>query len=326
MPEWRITSLRGKYHIVWNDGSGRRRYSLKTADKAEAEALAPAVFEELTRVQGTSVSALWAAYLVEKADRPIASTMHHTWKALALRFGKREPHTITFADCIAHIDERRGNGISDGTIWTELGHLRSVLNWAVKRQLIAHAPHIERPSKPAPRDGFLTREEARRLIEAAHGEHLKLAIRLMLATAARVGAITGLTWDRVDFARRVIILRDPLLDGRRKSRATIPMSDGIAKVLADAKLAALTDYVVEYAGRPVASLKKGLKTAGTKIGRRDVSAHMLRHTAAVWLAEDGHSMDEIAQFLGHSNSAITAKVYARFSPTHLRKLSSSLEL
>jgi hypothetical protein len=36
-------------------------------------------------------------------------------------------------------------------------------------------------------------------------------------------------------------------------------------------------------------------------------------------------MDEIAQYLGHSSSKVTFAVYARFSPTHLRKASKSLE-
>lgn len=53
---------------------------------------------------------------------------------------------------------------------------------------------------------------------------------------------------------------------------------------------------------------------------------MLRHSAAVWLAEDGHSMTRIAQFLGHSNSRITEKVYARYSPEHLRDLADTLDM
>jgi len=35
-------------------------------------------------------------------------------------------------------------------------------------------------------------------------------------------------------------------------------------------------------------------------GLADVSPHVLRHTAAVHTAEAGISMDEIAQYLGHS--------------------------
>jgi integrase len=37
------------------------------------------------------------------------------------------------------------------------------------------------------------------------------------------------------------------------------------------------------------------------------------------MTEAGVPMGEISQYLGHSNEAITARVYARFSPDHLRK-------
>lgn len=326
MPNYSITKNRGKFHLTWNDGAVRRRYSLDTSDRAEAETRAPARYAELTRPKNLSIGGLWLAYVEENADKPIATTMGYTWRSLEARFGTREPHSISLADCLAHTVSRQKNGISDGTIHTELGHLRTVMNWAVKRRLIESAPYIQRPSKPEPKDGFLTREEAQRMLSATYSDHVRLAMQLMLTTGARVGAITGLTWDRVDFERKIINLRDPTLKGRRKGRATLPMNESIMSALKSAKLAALTEYVIEYAGRPVVSLKKGIKTTGIKIGRPDLSAHMLRHTAAVWLAEDGHSMDEIAQYLGHSNSRITAQIYARYSPGHLRKLSATLEI
>ena len=47
---------------------------------------------------------------------------------------------------------------------------------------------------------------------------------------------------------------------------------------------------------------------------------VLRHTAAVHMAEDGVSMAEIGQFLGHTSEMVTFRVYARFSPTHLRRV------
>jgi hypothetical protein len=37
-------------------------------------------------------------------------------------------------------------------------------------------------------------------------------------------------------------------------------------------------------------------------------------------------MPEIAQFLGHSDSRLTERVYARFSPNYLAKTATSLEL
>jgi integrase len=51
---------------------------------------------------------------------------------------------------------------------------------------------------------------------------------------------------------------------------------------------------------------------------------VLRHTAAVWMAEAGIPMAEIAQYLGHSDDRITSRVYARYGPDHLRKAAAAI--
>jgi arginase family enzyme len=56
-----------------------------------------------------------------------------------------------------------------------------------------------------------------------------------------------------------------------------------------------------------------------------VFPHLLRLSAAVHMAEAGVSMAEIAQYLGHDDDRVTARVYARFSPAHLRKAAAALE-
>ena len=58
---------------------------------------------------------------------------------------------------------------------------------------------------------------------------------------------------------------------------------------------------------------------------RLVSPHMMRHSAAVHMAEAGVPMDEIAQYLGHTNARVTREVYARFSPDYLRNAAAALE-
>ena len=333
MPQWRITRLRGGYYVTWDDNGIRRRYKLGTDDAQEAHRLATSRFATLARPRGTTVKAIWDAYLLDMHGRAVTETMKHTWKALAARFASLEAEKITIDDCRAHILERRcvrtdrhPKGIQDGTIHTELGHLRMVLKWAEKHQIISKAVAIERPSKPEPKDGFLTRQEALRLIDNTNAPHVRLAIQLMIGTGARVAAALELTWDRVDMERGMIALRNPFDRSRRKGRATVPSNPRLLEALRLAKKGAQTPFVIEWAGQPIKSIKKGLKSAGEAIGRGDVSPHMLRHSAAVWLAEDGHSMEEISQFLGHNDAKITARVYAKFSPTHLRKLAASLEI
>jgi hypothetical protein len=44
------------------------------------------------------------------------------------------------------------------------------------------------------------------------------------------------------------------------------------------------------------------------------------------MAEAGRPMTEIAAVLGHSDSRITERIYARFSPAHLRKTVIALDM
>lgn len=336
MPEWRLTRLRGEFCVTWNDPAvptGRRRYRLGTSDPKEAARLAPAAYAGRTRPVGKTVGDLWKGYERDMEGRAVVGTMKHTWKALKARFETMEAETITIADCREHVAERRAirtpkhpQGISDGTIHTELGHLRMVLLWAQKHGLTSAAPAIERPSKPEPKEAHLTRAEAKALIDASNAVHVALAVRLMIGTGARNEAAMQLTWDRVDMDRRMIQLRNPFDKAKRKGRATVPINDTLLASLQTAKKGALTPFVIEWAGAPVKSIKRGLKAAGDGIGRPDVSPHMLRHSAAVWMAEDGHDMNEISQFLGHGDVKTTTRIYARFSPTHLRKLADSLNI
>lgn len=340
--EWRLTRLGREFCVTWDepkaDGTiARRRYRLGTENRREALSLAPARYAELTRPEGSTVEALWLGYKKDKAGKVVLETMEHTWKALEPFFGQREAEDISTDDCRAYAKQRRETTyrakgwrtekkVADGSIHTELGHLRMILVWAEGKKLIDRAPQIERPAKPPPKDRHLTRAEVERMIEAAKSPHIKLAIRLMVGTAARVTAILELKWDRVNFERNTIQLWDPFDQRARKTRATVPMNTKLREALLEQREIAMTDYVIEYASARVLSIKKGIKLTSKAIGLDDVSPHVFRHTAAVWMAEDGHPMSKIAQYLGHADDRITSKVYARFSPGHQQDLANSLEI
>lgn len=340
--EWRLTRLDGEFCVTWDeprpDGtSARRRYRLGTENRREADALAAARYAELTRPEGTTVRALWEGYQKDKAGKVVLDTMQHTWKALEPFFGHMDAEAIGTDDCRSYTKQRRATkykakgwktekSVSDGSIHTELGHLRMILVWAEGKRLIPRAPQIERPAKPAPKDRHLTRSEVERMIEAAKSPHIKLAIRLMVGTAARVTAVLELKWDRVNYERNTIQLWDPFDQRARKTRSTVPMNAKLKEALQEQQNVALTEYVIEYGGERVQSIKKGIKITAKAIGLDDVSPHVFRHTAAVWMAEDGHPMSRIAQYLGHADDRITSKVYARYSPGYQQDLADSLEI
>ena len=105
----------------------------------------------------------------------------------------------------------------------------------------------------------------------------------------------------------------------------MPINDTLHEALLEAREAATSDHVIEWAGEPVRSIRTGFTAALKRAGLKDVGQHTLRHTAAVHLVEAGTPIEEVAQFLGHSNPSITFKVYGRYSPSHLRKAAAALE-
>jgi integrase len=328
MPTYRVGKLKGRFVVSVYDDRGIRthRYRLDARNAGDAEREAPGVFAALTRPRGKSVKDLWDGFVADRAGRAILATMVHTWKALERRFGSMAGDCITVEDCRAHALARQKAGIKDGTISTELGHLRMVLRWAEKRRLIERASPIERPAAPKRTDRHLTRQECIALIEAATMPHVRLYLILALGTGARNAALLDLTWDRCDLDRDMIDLRNLEITRPHKGRAIVPMNRTVRAALVEAKAGALSEHVVEWAGKRVASVKRGLKSSARVAGiAGSVSPHLLRHSSAVHMAEADIPMEEIAQFLGHEDINVTRKVYARFSPMHLRKAAAVLE-
>lgn len=328
MREYRLGRHRKKFVAVYYENGERKRVSTGEADK-DAALRFIARLEALEAQQaasgGQTVADVYASYMATKTGQPPHERIADIWKALGPHFGHLQPAQIDEARCRAYHAKRLTQGRSVGTIHTELGYLRTALSWAAKRQRIDRAPFVWLPPKPRPRDRRLTRDEADALIAAASKPHVALFLKVALGTAGRASAILELTWDRVDFRRGMIYLDNPEKDRTRKGRASVPMTEDVREALLEAKRGALTDHVIEWGGKPVKSVKKGVKEAARRAGLVDVSPHVLRHSAASWMAEDGVSMQEIAAVLGHTDSRTTERVYARLSPSYLRKAISSLE-
>lgn len=318
MSELTIGRLRGGFCVSWRENGKRRRYQLKARTRKEAEAEALDVYRRNQPIKENLVTKdIVSEYIKYLGVRPAGKTLAYTAKALVPHFGALRPDQISIAICEEYARRRDEAGLSQGSIHTELGHLQSAFNYARKSQLIDRAPHIWRPAKPAPKERYLDRGEIGRLIDGCGSPHIRLAVVLLLGTAGRVGAVLDLKWDRVDFDRGNINLR--LDDSQtRKGRAVVPMNGMTRAALQTARDAALTDYVVEYACGPVKSIRNGFSKACARAGLEGVTIHTLRHTAAVYMAEAGVPMSQISQYLGHSNTAITERVYARYSPSALQ--------
>lgn len=318
--------------VTFPDDTGkRRRFRLgKALTQDEAEAAFHAFIRQreiLIARSDTTVEALFQGYVKDKEldGKPTTNQRMH-WRTLKRTFGAMSPDDIDKQMCRTYQKRRIAAGCSIGTVWTELTALRAIVKWAERDKHIVKAPHIMVPKKPEPKDKRLTRDMAQRLLDACVLEHLRLFVILALQTGARMGALLGLTWDRVDFERGIIDLRDPGLEQTQKRRAVVPMNSTARAAILRAKDLALSKHVIEWNGERIASIKKALKKAAKAAGVPWASAHVLRHTAACWMAEAGVPMSEISQFLGHTSTRVTERTYARYSPDYLQKAASALEM
>ena len=330
MLEVKLGKYRDAYAAIYYDEAGKRhRHSLGTADRGLAQTRLEAFRAHLASKAPAgelTTGAIFQAYLRDREEDDKSTTrMKDAWKRLEPTFGHIRPGDITKDTSTRYIHSRRAQKASDGTIWTELTYLRAALGFAVRSGWLQSPPYIKVPTKPAPKEHHLTRDEAKRLLDAAVMPHVKLFIRLALATAGRAGALLALTWDRVDLERRRIDLRDPDRPVTRKGRARVPINDTLLQALTEAQKGATSPYVIEWGGEQVLSVKKGIGAAARRAEVK-CSPHVLRHTSAVWMAEEGIPMEKIAQYLGHDDSRTTERVYARFAPEHLKDAARTLNL
>lgn len=244
--------------------------------------------------------------------------MASLWKVLEPHFGYKLGKAITKDDCRAYIRSRKGK--SPSTIRTELEALRACLRWHYGKD----APQITAPPPAKARERYLTKAEAERLLAAIETPHVRLFVEMALGTGARMGAILDLTWDRVDLTHGTIDLNPAGRDITNKRRTVVGITARLHAELEKAHKASLSDYVIEYAGKPVASVKTAIAAAARRSGV-PCSPHVFRRTAAVWMAMADVPLERIAQVLGHTSTRITYANYARYSPRFMADAMAALE-
>lgn len=319
MSEWRLVKHRGQWSLAY--GTPRRRIATGTNDRGRAEAIAGEIWRRLNRPAQERVSDLWEPY---KKDRLAAGAskarFESLWKQIEPHFGYKLGRAITKADCRDYAAKRKREGKSNSTVRTELELLRALLRWHYGNE----APQIVAPPPSKPRDRYLTKEERDRLLANIETPHVRLFTILAFTTGARMGAILDLTWDRVDLKAGTIDFNPSGREKSNKRRTVVPINEKARAALVEAKEAALSDYVIEYGGGQVKSVKKAVAAASRRSGIK-CSPHDFRRSAARWMAEASVSMEQIAQFLGHTSTRVTFATYARFSPRFMADAAKALD-
>ena len=119
-----------------------------------------------------------------------------------------------------------------------------------------------------------------------------------------------------------------LADGARESKKRQPPAPMPPRLLAHLRRwrdkGLIAQYVVEWQGEPVKSVKVGWKRAVALAGiDAKVVPHTLRHTAATWLMQQGVDLWEAAGYLGMSEQVLN-DTYGHHHPDFMRTAAARL--
>lgn len=325
-----VQRFRGGFALVWwepeHDGPDaeqkRRRRQLASQDRASAESEARTIWEGADDSPWT-VERVMTAYMASIAEKPSHTRTQDAWKAMKPFWQNVDPAMIDEPMCR---DYRRTRKVGDATARLELMKLSTALNWAMKapHKHITERGEVWLPPKSERKTRHLTRKEFDRFHDSMVAPHAKLYALIGLFTCARPGAILDLTWERVDFMRGQIDLNPAGRTQTAKRRPVVPIGDRLMKSLQEAYAARTSVFVVERGGKQVGNIKKAFQAASERSGVH-ATPYTLRHTGAVWAAEAGVPMSELAQMLGHDDDRTTQQHYARYSPGYLKRVADAIE-
>ena len=244
---------------------------------------------------------------------------------------------LDFRSHLASVRGRRpGTKLSPARINTVILILRQILQEAADRYEFTMPMGKLKPLKIPKSDvDPFSLEQAQSIIDSVRKDY-RHYMTVRFFTGLRSGEIHGLKWKSVDFARRLILVRETIVGGEEEytktdsSQRDIQMSQLVHDALqAQHKATGHMAYVFcNRAGEPVdtANVTKRvwyplLRHLGLALRR----PYQTRHTAAtLWLAS-GEAPEWIARQLGHASTEMLFRVYSRFVPNLTRRDGSAMD-
>ena len=321
---------------VWYIREGDRRITTGTRDRKEADRALARYIAERDKPNGpadsdaVTVAEILTRYAEEHAPT-VAAPERIGYAVLAL-----EPHlgalpvsSLGGAVCRRYMKDR---GVSPGTVRKELGTLQAALNFAAREGYLTAAPKVWLPPKPAPRDRWLTRDEAAKLLRAARrnpkARHLCRFILTAIYTGTRSESILGLRFmpnaagGWVDTQAGIMHRRAA---GKAETKKRTPPIPVPRRLLAHMRRWERKGarHVVEIDGARVASVKRAWATALREAGIDHATRHDLRHTAITWAMQSGVDKWEAAGFFGLTVDMIES-TYGHHHPDHMRGVAEAM--
>ncbi|MCM1139319.1 MAG: site-specific integrase [Muribaculum sp.] len=223
------------------------------------------------------------------------------------------------------------------------GYISSQLSYAIQGMRIIKKVSLEK--EEATKVKHLTKDQIAKLIDFYHNdkeprrrEYVEMFLFAMYACGLRLVDIISLQWSDIDLEKKTL----NKIQVKTRNRNVMPLTQQALSILKtwegrherfvfgllpdDINL---DDAASFYSRRNTKT--KGINQSLTVIGEKlglpfDLTFHVARHTFAVQSLDNGVPMTMVSQFLGHSSTQITEKVYAHFMPAKMLDELSKISL
>lgn len=184
---------------------------------------------------------------------------------------------------------------------------------------------IERPFKESTLPKVLNKNEVGRILNSITQIKHKCIVSLLYSAGLRRAELLNLKLHDIDGENNTLIIKN----GKgRKDRITIVSPSLVKQLRIYYKAHRPKEYLFEgEKGGPysASSVSKIIKRAAKKAGiAKNVSPHMLRHSFATHLLEDGTDLRQIQLLLGHSSTK-TTEIYTHVTKSHLKAVKNPLD-
>ncbi len=235
-------------------------------------------------------------------------------------FSGKPVQNINKEDVKNYIDYLVKKGKSPAHVNLAISAAKFYMEKIFKRKLFHDIGYVKRHKKLP---DVLTKEEAKRMIEATKNERHRLIIQLLYGCGMRLSEAVKLKKEDINTEEKLIKIR--MAKGMKDRYVPIPAS--IAGKLRGQISRADSSYL--FPGRKThihwKSVQKVVENAAKNAGiKKNVTPHTLRHSFATHLLENGTDLRIIQKLLGHADIK-TTQIYTHISTQSIKNVASPLD-
>jgi len=204
---------------------------------------------------------------------------------------------------------RYGRPISKATTNRELALLKTMFNYAIKRNWLRKSPLR-----------VLSEDEFKQFYNEA-AEHFKPILIMAYTTGMRVSEILNLKWENVDLDKGYLLVVNTKSGYSRQIQINSLLHDTLKSL----EYSGSSEYVFYYRGERIGNIKTAFNAALRRSGVKKFTFHDLRHTFATNLVMSGIDLITVGELLGNRSVQMTMR-YSHPTPDHKKKAVENLNI